>query len=797
MAPYGLRTQGAILKWVSTFDTPRKAGTLQDLRDGVVLAQILEKMLGPLFNSDGFLLDPRSAEDEKKKLIWNPRTDDEARNNLKIVHDELTSFLRDDNPLLALTPSEFRAIAENPNDNALCDFLSAFLTAACMGGLSQKYVPVITSKLDAAAQKEIMMVLDQKIHLREERESRDPVLMVEEMETMRDKMDTLRKQGADLQSRLDKMIDSREALVRDLQEAQDELSTLKRAKSSDTSTAIRELQSEVREKMTEIDRLEDMLEKEMLRCNKLEKENELLHAKAKQADELVDKVTLLDHDNKQLQQQIKGLENYRKKAQDLAAIQQRNRALEDHIQTLEQEVRDFEEVKEQNRKLQKEMDEKVRVLSSNEQEIIYTIQSKNVLQDANEELKRRVEYLDSKRQLDEATIRELQEQLQLGDIYQPSGSESPDPRQSTFSLEQELDSTNDPTTALRLEAQRLKAENNLLRNNMTVASENERLRTELDVANQKVEHYRLTANEAMEKHVVVQEQLTALMTHATSEDDVAFVNLRQKYSATNDECEQLRKRIQELERQVSDRDRELIQVKTDLDTAGEEHSAVLAALKSSDELISDSLRTELEATRRKLIQKTFELDQMKEQLMGALLSKDKVQRKLEDALATAITTPPNGQVEEAASSAAKGKKEDAEKIEKLKGALRQKMEQLEKAEQDKYDLQRRIKAAENGTALAAQKAANEQIIKTLQRENSMITTAWYDLTSRLQSNHVVLARRHDVPKSWLNRQRQMVNGESFFSNTTSSSIYQNPPVLLRLLLPRLPLLGVCVLTMSS
>jgi protein HOOK3 len=42
----------------------------------------------------------------------------------------------------------------------------------------------------------------------------------------------------------------------------------------------------------------------------------------------------------------------------------------------------------------------------------------------------------------------------------------------------------------------------------------------------------------------------------------------------------------------------------------------------------------------------------------------------------------------------------------------------------------------------------------------MIATAWYDLTSRLQSNHVVLQRRQDMPKSWLNKQRQMVNGTS-------------------------------------
>ena len=51
-----------------------------------------------------------------------------------------------------------------------------------------------------------------------------------------------------------------------------------------------------------------------------------------------------------------------------------------------------------------------------------------------------------------------------------------------------------------------------------------------------------------------------------------------------------------------------------------------------------------------------------------------------------------------------------------------------------------------------------QIIKNLQRENALMATAWYDLTSRLQSNHVVMQRR-DPPKSWLNKQRQMVNGQ--------------------------------------
>lgn len=107
-------------------------------------------------------------------------------------------------------------------------------------------------------------------------------------------------------------------------------------------------------------------------------------------------------------------------------------------------------------------------------------------------------------------------------------------------------------------------------------------------------------------------------------------------------------------------------------------------------------------------------------------------------------------------------------------------------------MQNRLKAAQGGEASAAQKVrvpychcertracaprlahsyslsrltwlssqtATDQIIKGLQRENALIATAWYDLTSRLQSNHVVLQRRHDAPRSWLNKQRQMVNGQ--------------------------------------
>ena len=103
-----------------------------------------------------------------------------------------------------------------------------------------------------------------------------------------------------------------------------------------------------------------------------------------------------------------------------------------------------------------------------------------------------------------------------------------------------------------------------------------------------------------------------------------------------------------------------------MEAIGEEQTTALAGLKSSDELISESLRTELEATRKQLSQRVFDFDQMKDQFMGVLVSKDKIQKRLDDALAAAPV--PNEE------EAPKSKKEDAEKIEKLKTALRQKME---------------------------------------------------------------------------------------------------------------------------
>lgn len=60
----------------------------------------------------------------------------------------------------------------------------------------------------------------------------------------------------------------------------------------------------------------------------------------------------------------------------------------------------------------------------------------------------------------------------------------------------------------------------------------------------------------------------------------------------------------------------------------------------------------------------------------------------------------------------------------------------------------------------AAKVELQQEVENLRRENKLITSAWYDMTMRLQSNTVILQRRSEAPKSWLGKQRLAVGGPS-------------------------------------
>nr|POF14875.1 protein hook like 1 [Quercus suber] len=84
-------------------------------------------------------------------------------------------------------------------------------------------------------------------------------------------------------------------------------------------------------------------------------------------------------------------------------------------------------------------------------------------------------------------------------------------------------------------------------------------------------------------------------------------------------------------------------------------------------------------------------------------------------------------------------------------AYKKAQRQLEENEALVVELRRQLEAAP-----AKATPAPPQDIAVLQRENQLMTSAWYDLASRMQNNGVSLGRRRQEPKSWIARQRALV-----------------------------------------
>lgn len=53
--------------------------------------------------------------------------------------------------------------------------------------------------------------------------------------------------------------------------------------------------------------------------------------------------------------------------------------------------------------------------------------------------------------------------------------------------------------------------------------------------------------------------------------------------------------------------------------------------------------------------------------------------------------------------------------------------------------------------------SSQLLIDNLKRENKLIATMFHDLAGRLQMDNVALQRRGEAPKSWINRQRKLVD----------------------------------------
>ncbi|TQV91361.1 hypothetical protein V2A60_008989 [Cordyceps javanica] len=759
MPVYNGRAQVALLKAVNhVFSLDRKADSLEDLTNGIILANILHE-LDPEFDPSHLESNPATS-----RYLTNKR-------NIQAVYKGLFRFIRRQIPELGCQAKKFdyHAVAENPEPQGLSQLLAVMVSAAAMGPDNKKYVPLIQNNLDKVNQAEIMNIIramqidaenaGDEDKLKEDidavMEARDMDLVVEEQNAaLRQQLEINKKALSDYITRLEHLQQSHEELKYEKERNDRELEVLRKATKdgANNAEAIRLLEDQVHEQMEIIAKNEESIRDHEKTRAHLESEVQKLTQKSQHADELRDQATEWRHKAEELEKKANAAERYKQKLESQQHLVKEVQNLQYERAELQEQLRSLMDEREKGDRTRKAEDELTRMLTQSEQHLWDERSQKTQLLKDMQTLEDELLRLKAQRSHDEHFIQDLQDQLQHGGgASQGESLTLPVPS----SLEDELNSasSDDGHKNIPLELSRLKAENDLLRRTVGSTGDAATLRKEADDEKKQRERLQQSLNEMFEKHTIVQDQIDALTKSSTGENSKAFIELRSEHTRTQQEFEQFKKRAAELQAKLADRERELMTAKTELSALQKDGISALDELKSTDKLISESLKAELDRLREELAFVSNERESQKTQLIDALLAKDKFRKDAEEAKELQETAALNTANQDSSEAA----KKSAEKIEKLRDRLIERKQQLEQAEQDKIDLQKELKSLQGGELATAQKAAADQMIINLQRENALIATAWYDLTSRLQSNHVVLQRRHDAPKSWLNKQRQMVN----------------------------------------
>ncbi|KAM0244770.1 hypothetical protein ACHAQJ_010725 [Trichoderma viride] len=762
MPAYNQHAQGALLKAINrVFDLDRDAESLEGLANGITLGHILHE------------LDPEFDPSHLESNTGAPKTLANKR-NIQAIYKGLFRFIRRQIPELSYQAKKFdyHAIAENPEPQGISQLLAVMVSAAAMGPGNQKYVPRIQNGLDRDTQAEIMQIIRAMQHdivnskddddldetIDAAMGARDIELLVEEQNAaLRQQLDTTKKTLSDYITRLEHLQQSHEELAYDKEKNDRELEVLRKATQDGAHSAktIKHLEEQVHEQMEIIARNEEVIRSSQKAVSQLESEVQRLGQKNIQADELRDQMAEWRHKAEELEKKANMAERYKQKLESQQSLVREVQNLQYERAELQEQLRSLMEERERSDRTKKAEDELTKMITQSEQHLWDERNQKAQLLKDVTALQEELMRLQAQRTHDEHFIQDLQEQLQHNGgstVQEADLSETPAP----FNLEDELliASKEDPQTNLPLELSRLRAENELIRKTVGSPGDASMLRRELEEHKRQRERLQQNFNGIFEKYTIMSDHLQALMSESADEGTEAFIKLRQELTRLELEFEQARKLTNSLESQLGDKNRELLSVQADLSAVQKDSIAALYELKNTDKLISTSLTSELDRQREEASFLTNERDALKSQLIDALLANDKLRKESDESKDLHDVTDSSADVD--GSEAAK---KAAEKVEKLRARLIQRNQQLEKSEQERLELQTRLKAAQLGESSAAQKAASDHIIKNLQRENALIATAWYDLTSRLQSNHVVLQRRHDAPKSWLNKQRQLVNGQ--------------------------------------
>ncbi|KAI0974723.1 hypothetical protein F4678DRAFT_420609 [Xylaria arbuscula] len=797
-------THVALLEWANAMIikfAPEREATLkakkpEQLFDGVFFSALLE-ILDPSYNPFRF-----------EQSLPTSEVGNETRRSMHIIHISLIDFARRLCPKIEplIKTVDFQALDRDPTRGGMSEVLLIFLCGACFHKDNSHYI-VLVQELDPKYQSSIFQILtevDAKL-------DQDAVPIDNESVTgpssarvdvdlaheaaiadLQREAEEAKRQAGSLRVRLDRLQDNYDELVRKHEELQDENEQLHKQVESEAGNFDRHrLQRHLKENEALIANLENERNSLVEERERLLKDKARLEAASQKAELLVDENQELKAKNEELSKKANMADNLRKKVEASKHLEAELASLRNDRMDL---AKTYDQLTHANSKvetLKRESEAYASKMQGYEIDIANMRDQKLALVSQNQDMMIRLSELEQRSQLDEAVVKDLQEKVLMLD---PSAVMDDSVSARPTSLEDELNDSSNTISMKNLEVQRLQAENAVLKSSIGSETDKGQLLQQMEDLRTSRQTVQDKYNDIFEKFTVGQMQIDALIQNMSDKGLVetmqacydmdpgfkwlmsdyfreeAYSNLRTQVLAEQSRSKQFERQLEIIKEQLADKERLLLEARGDCKaifleyvlkgedaddekkvTAVEKSSMdALTELKNTDGMIATSLRAELEVERKKYKLLKDESEAMQKQLLTAFIEKDELRREAEVA---------NRELQKAADgqTVSTDHVKQSEKMEKLRTRYKQLQQQYEQSDLKNRELERTLKAVRAGTEASAQKAEQDQAYKILQRECTMVASAWYDLSSRLQSNHFTLQRRNEVPKSWVNKQRHLVN----------------------------------------
>jgi protein HOOK3 len=488
---------------------------------------------------------------------------------------------------------------ENAFFNLTRQILTVLLMAAVLGPHRETHVLSIT-KLSEDVQSEIAKIIQQKQQEIQNAASTSsngqagigghPVNdwelefefrygdLIKQKKTLEEEKDRLKKQMADMATRLERLQDNNDHLQESLTAAEDKLQGA--ARDRDAADVIRSLEAKIREQDELIANQEGQFEQDRIEKTRMRKEIDRLKSTSDLVIQLQDDNKELRFQNVELTKKANTLDRYKQKLESQRDFQTDMKTLELDNEELQLRLKDFELLKHRNETLEATHLQFQDTMARREMEIFELSSQKKTLEEEKAGLQRAVIRLEEIRTADEDHIAELQEQLvdRTQTVTSPTGP-------SLGSLEAELVQS-ETGTRTSLEVSRLRAENQLLKGNATAAQDAVALRIQLEEQERIRKREEQKYNELFEKHVIASQQVKAILEASTAEGLVkgvdaamliaqlemltpeyysseAFANLRKSYLHSTEKLSTAEKRIHDLEAELESTKRELLSAHND------------------------------------------------------------------------------------------------------------------------------------------------------------------------------------------------------------------------------------------